>query len=391
MIEKEQSVLLELIKNALFQCPIELPDSIDWNVVYDESVEQTVTSLIADSVPAENGARFKETQMSCRAHYMKVLYEQNMLVKLLSDNRISSVIIKGISAAKYYPIPHNRIMGDIDILVPVEDYERAKDVLINNAYLLDHEDINRHAAYAKNGVCIELHYCFSTDCPRLEEYLAESFSDIQQLSINGFCVPVLPEAINGLLILAHIRHHILGQGLGLRQITDWEMFVHSHSDLDFWRNDFMPKADACGLTDFAIIITRLCRKYLALPDEILWCNEVDAPRLEFIMECIFEAGNFGSKTGREETDAERVSLRIKKAIKNRELFKMLQTSGQENWKACQKHPFLRHFAFIYQAFRYLFRGIKAALHGGAVKDLSSANDRFEIYKAFELNEKQDIK
>ncbi len=384
-MDNHQTALLELVKNALFKTPLDIPEDIDWDALYEESVNQTVVSLIAGSVPKEHSARFEGTRLRYRAQYMKILFEQNMLAALLSENHIPMMIIKGIGAARYYPVPADRVMGDIDVLVPVGDYERAKDLLLNHQYSFDHEDENRHAAYFKNGICIELHFCFSTDCPELNDYLTGSFSDIQTLEINGFRFPILPEAVNGLLILAHIRHHILADGLGLRHLTDWEMFVHAHPDADFWRGTFLPMAEACGLTDFATIVTRLCGKYLALPDDISWCGDVDAPRLAFIMDYVLKTGNFGIKTAEEVKPVERVSLNMKKAINNKSFFKMLQENGLTNWKACRKYPFLRPFAFIYQAFRYLFRGIKVALRGGVFKDFGKANTKFEIYKAFELN------
>ena len=67
------------------------------------------------------------------------------------------VILKGTEAAKYYPYPEYRAMGDIDIMTRREDFETACDMLINAGY----EELNngelRHREFIKNGIIIEVH------------------------------------------------------------------------------------------------------------------------------------------------------------------------------------------------------------------------------------------
>lgn len=387
MLDNNQAFLLEFIKNALFKTPLIVPDDIDWEALYEESASQTVTSLIAESVPTEHSARFKNTMLNCRAQYMKILYEQSKLVELLSANSIPVIVIKGSAAAKYYPVPFNRTMGDIDIIVPEAEYERSNELLKHNNYIYDHEDDGRHATYFKNGICIELHLRFSNDCPPLEEIISNSYSTVQQEKTNGYTFPYLPEAANGLLILAHIRHHILNQGLGLRQIIDWEMFAHAHPENDFWQQEFIPLAEKCELMVFARIINGLCKTYLGMPDNISCFGEVDASRLEHIIEAVLRDGNFGIKTYVEPTPTEIISLRIRNAIKEKRLFRFLQEEGVRNWQACRRFKILKPFAFIYQIFRYAFKGIQAAFHGNVIKQIGNANERFEFHQDFEINEK----
>ncbi len=385
MIDKNQALLIELINNALFQTELNIPEDADWQRVYDESVAQTVTSLVAESVPAEFAAVFNETLMQCRAHYMKLLYEQSKLIELINAAGIPAMIIKGTAATKYYPVPFNRIMGDIDVLVPAELYEQAKTLLAQNGYVFENEEAGRQAAYYKNDICIELHYCFSQKNPVLEEAITSCFSNLQMQKISGYSFPILPEAENGLLILAHIQYHILSHGLGLRQLIDWEMFVNAHQENDFWENAFLPLAEKCGLYEFAMTLTSMCKNYLLFPAATSWCEDINQEQQKLIFDNVMNLGNFGYKIYNDNSSNRSaiVYMRLREAIKNKELFKMLQENGLENWEAAKKHPFLKPFAFIYQIFRYLKMGINEAFHKNGLKQIKTANDKIEIHQ--ELN------
>ena len=87
--------------------------------------------------------------------WSQILYAQDELVNLMEQHQIPIVILKGIAAAMYYPMPEYRSMGDVDFLVWEKDYRKAFDLMKKNGYVLaepeDSEDY--HYALEKKRRC----------------------------------------------------------------------------------------------------------------------------------------------------------------------------------------------------------------------------------------------
>lgn len=66
--------------------------------------------------------------------FVQYCYVEDELVKLLSSHNIPTVIVKGTSAAIYYPIHSARTFGDIDFIVPPQYFSTATTLLEANGY-----------------------------------------------------------------------------------------------------------------------------------------------------------------------------------------------------------------------------------------------------------------
>ena len=107
MIEQSQKLLLEAIKASLFCIPFSYPDDTDWDSVIKEAKDQAIMGLISPVIPVHD-----ESSDQGKASYMRLLHEQDKLLKLLEVNSIPCVILKGCAAAIYYYKPYLRSMGD---------------------------------------------------------------------------------------------------------------------------------------------------------------------------------------------------------------------------------------------------------------------------------------
>lgn len=370
-IEKEQIVLLELIKASLFWEIPEIPDDTDWEKVYELARTQCIVPLLEPVVPSVFRAKWSEDTLQSMSRYMQVAYEQGELISIFREHGIPLVIVKGSAAAMYYPEPARRLMGDIDFLVPPELYDEARKLMEQNDYVFCEEDY-RHAEYVKNEIEFEVHKQFScNDYNDIEHILAKGIDHIQNYEINLFAFPGLPHYENGLVILGHMMQHINNSGLGLRQIIDWMLFVHGELDDEAWEKHFRTMAEEAGLDKLAVTITCLCIKWLGLPDNISWANQADEELGDLTLARILADGNFGIN---------RFSSSIVGAnIKKEGLFAYLQRSGMKNWSLAQKYPFFRPFAWLFQVFRYMGRGIKSCFTGrNELKGIRESEDLEEI-------------
>ena len=337
-----QQQLFSVVQLALWGEGNPLPD----RDIYEEMKKQAIAVLPAPYLSQLNlpGKLLREWKAYIFQHlvfYSRCEHEQSVL-----PISVPYVILKGSAAAQYYPYPEYRVMGDIDIMTRREDLETARRQLLDAGYTVVKE-LNREICMIKDGISVELHRRFATlndpeKAKRLDDLIIENINPSHQL----------PDMINGLVILEHISQHMEG-GLGLRQIIDWMMFADKCLPDEKWP-EFKVLAEEIGMDTLAVVTTRMCEIYLGLPEH-RWCAEANPELCGQLMDYVMLCGNFGNK----KTSGTNISENaFAYASTPKAVFTLLQQQGLKNWKAAGKHPFLRPFAWIYQAMRYAFRGLK---------------------------------
>ena len=377
MINVNQQALLELLKASLFGAESHFPEGVDWDAVLQEAKDQAVVALAAPAVPDSEMKKWDIHIRRNKMQFMQILNEQRNLVRIFETAGIPMVILKGFAAAMYYPEPINRTMGDIDFIVPPERFEEARRMMEENGYTYIYDLGNdRDYTYRKNDIAFELHHHYSDKDWDVESLILDGINRSVWCKVYNISFPALPEEINGLVLLDHVRHHLDG-GLGIRQIIDWMMFVHSTLNGSEWEDRFAPVVKRAGLEKLAITMTKMCKLWLGLPDDIQWCEEADEETAWKLLETVLDFGNFGHKVHHANKTGESIALRSQKG----NLLRFLQRTGIEEWKACQKHRFLRPFAWLYQLFRYFGMGVAALLRGeNIVKDYFKGKKKVAFYQ-----------
>lgn len=301
-----------------------------------------VSHLSRMNLPPDVKKEWADCVVRQLSYYTKNYYEQCNL-----PITVPYVILKGTSAAQYYPYPEYRMMGDIDVMTRREDLNTACWQLREHGYRVIKE-LNREISLEKSGIVIEVHRRFATlNDPDQAKYLDDL--------IIGNITPshVLPDMINGLVLLEHIDQH-MEEGVGLRQIIDWMMFVDKCLPDDKWP-EFETHVNHIGLKKLAIVVTHMCELFLGLPLRE-WCSQANESLCVQLMDYVLSSGNFGCKKTTDSNISENVFAFTGGSIKT--AFKLLQKQGKKNWHLAQKHPFLRPVAWVYQLFRYVSRGLK---------------------------------
>ena len=324
-----------------------------WNKVYGELRLQAVAGITASvvarhkEIPENLRRKWTGLQKQFVIRYVQMAAGQEETCRLLQDAGIRVAVMKGMAAAIYYPIPESRSMGDVDFLVSPEDYERAVDLLKNNGYeWIEEEDEKYHTAFSKYRILYELHRSpagthISEKGDEVTKYILSGLSHIETITLGQDQFPILPWKQNGMELIWHIRQHLYN-GLGLRHIVDWMMFVNYVLD-DQRMREYMPDLQVCGLDQLAITVTKMCQKYLGLrTDNITWCNEADEKLCDELMNFIMEQGNFGIKALDEKT-AKVLSGYDSPKI----MFRKLQEIGKTEWGLLKKYPRLSPVAFLY--------------------------------------------
>lgn len=206
-------------------------------------------------------------------------------------------VSKNCSLSRYYPQPDLRRLGDVDILVRKQDLDRAKALVTELGYIEHEAEHDFHIGYRRQDAYVELHY-HVTRLPDSVGGLAtqaiiEHFLDApQQVSVCGHTFPALQEEHQALSLILHMIRHMFHEGIGLRQLCDWMMFVNANRDC--FSETILPVLKGCGLAKYAKTATRTCILFLGLPEiQLEWCLDITDDVCCLFMEEIFRGGNMG--------------------------------------------------------------------------------------------------
>lgn len=337
--------------------------------------EQAIEGLAIGVLPEFEGMKYQQVSL-----FAKMISVQKEVIGILNRNHIDVVIIKGIAAGVYYPVPYLRMYGDIDILVRPGQYDQAIECLSQNNVLISGEVQKGATHFHKNGITIDLHER-PLGLNRVKEgdfiyhYLLSGFDDIQQVNLNQpkCAFPMLPWKQNGLELIWHIRVHLYN-GIGLRQIIDWMMFVNSCLSKEKEYQEFSNVLDNAGLLILAKTVTRMCQLYLGLDNDITWCKDAKDNLCHDLMNFILDQGNFGRKRNDDKVAKVLIKYRNPVAFLNG-----MQKKGLREWKTAQHYIFLQPIAWIYTGVKGFLRYFVVDGKGSMKSNLQESRRRRELF------------
>ena len=293
--------------------------------------------------------------MNKRSLFLEI---QDEAVAALEESGVPFVVIKGCAASVYYPKPEYRRLGDIDILVHPTDHPRALEALRKAGFQGEFTGKLYNIGLYKDGYEVELHWLFTSrtaqgEISPMDQYLYSGFASIRWLTLKGHRFPALPVWQNGVVLLHHIRRH-LNAGIGLRQVTDWMLYVKNEITDEVWSSGFQELMGRFGLDELAVTLTRVCQLYLGLDEEkITWCLGADAKLCGQLMEYLLQCGNFGRSREQKAANHVQTFMEIRGGIGG--ALKYLQKDGEQSWELLKKYPFLKPFAWIYRLCRSVYK------------------------------------
>lgn len=380
--------ICQVVGAALFGTELLTSPVSDWKEIYQEFADQAILAIPAPileklSMPQELKKQWESEVMMGSARSIRLMANQNELIRQLMKNGIPYVILKGVAASKYYPMPWLRTMGDVDFIVQPVDFERTKQLMLEKGFIPlneDHED-TRHVTFSYCNVYYELHRFFSTTedeyGKKLDRLVCLGITNAVDATIMDYSFRMLPERMNGIVLLAHIHQH-LKSGLGFRQMIDWFMYVKSGLHDEQWP-EFKKLSDQVGLTTLAKVATRIGQMYFGLDNSIAWCRDADESVCEDLLDHVFHSGNFGKKD-MDNSTAIFAMIRLRQHF-----FRTLQDNGERNWTLLKKHAWLKHLAWLYQLCRYVRLGLtNRNIRAKAAEDRARSRELVELMKKLEM-------
>ena len=147
------------------------------------------------------------------------------------------MLMKGMAMGTYYPIPNHRAAGDIDCYL-FADYARGNTLACDWADKVD-EGWYKHSQIRYRGELIENHQYFvhtreGRSSKALEQILVRHLQGTEFEKLPGTDVLLPPPMFNALFLTYHALTHFLEEGLRLKQLLDWAMFLRKDADKLDW-------------------------------------------------------------------------------------------------------------------------------------------------------------
>jgi len=229
---------------------------------------------------------FQKWQYLALYRYQRVSYEISELRRVLNEEKIPFMPLKGTVLREHYPDPAMRTSVDIDILVHGEDLERVKNLLIETlSYRFDVEEGHDVSFFAPSELHVEIHFALCDEKDKRTLSLGDPWENAH---LKEGCLYEY-EMTNEFFYaysMAHAAKHFYVGGCGIRPFMDMVVMRRAMP-----RDEGKVKAilDKAGLLAFAEYAEKLC-------DHWFFGAEGDET-IAFMEEYLLAGGAFGTVEG----------------------------------------------------------------------------------------------
>ena len=312
LLNREQLELCRLLSLALHNKALErLSPDVDYARVIAVAESHKVMALLH---PVLEHAGLQESiwkivdrkgEQTVRQSY-RLLMLSRYVIGLLKENGIDAILLKGCGTAAWYPVPELRKSGDIDLLFKSEDETRkALQILAQQGFVTtEDQPANHHiVCESRDSVSLELHMSLAEpfDSEKTNRFLAdcqkEYFAHRRVVDCMGVAFELTSDGYHAFYLLLHMLQHYVRAGFGVKLLCDWVVFWES-SLSEEEKKIFLRLTQESGTFGFAVMMTRVCVKYLGLREKqvefLMQAEPKDVCDLtEELMAEIFEAEEFG--------------------------------------------------------------------------------------------------
>ncbi len=394
-LREHEKILLDILANNLFNAGRRVNlNEANLNAVWCEAYAQAVTLMAfhnskEEILKSDKCEYIRKKLSKTLASNAKVDFEHVRICSIMKKAGIPCTILKGFASALYYSDPLMRSMGDVDFLVDTDNFEEANKVLSENGYETTGKNHDVHDVYLGRVCRCEMHFQPSgipggKSGVKVRKYLSGLLENSETVKTELGDITVPSTYHHGLIILLHMCHHLTGDGLGLRHLCDWAVFMNTVGEEKFLEM-FEKTLKSIGLWDFAKIMTFISCEYLGLPG-MGWAKDADKKLADYILIDIIIGGNFGQKHSDRSHESLLISSKNEKETSMlRQFFISANSIVYKNWKAARKFKILLPLGWIFFGGRYIIRSILGKRPKiRPQKVAKEASERIDIYSDLNL-------
>lgn len=283
-----QKSVVALMKSALTGQAQSLPEDFSMDEVLRNIKSHHIDVLIYEGailcgVDTSSPAMRTLFPKYCKCVQISVrqMREVERICRTFEENGIDYMPLKGCKLKRLYPKPELRTMGDADILIRMEQYEKIRP-LIQELGFAEKEESDHELIWQSEALHLELHKRL---IPSYNEDFYTYFSEGWQLAKpeggTRYAMTVEDEWI---FLFTHFAKHYRDGGIGCRYLADLWLYRKAHPDMD---EPFVAEQlQKLQLLEFYHNILQVIK---------VWFE--DAPsdeKTDFITDFVFSGGSWGS-------------------------------------------------------------------------------------------------
>ena len=228
--------IITLMKCAITGESTTLPEYFSLEKAEAFAVKQSIITLVYEGAvlcgisPKEPVMqRMFQRYVQLMLHSERQMMEVERVFKAFDENGIDYLPLKGCTMKKHYPKPELRYMGDADILIRTEQYDRIQLVMEELGFKKGLEnDYEYH--WEKSSLNVELHKSLVSSANGFfYEYWKGVWSSAKNSAGTRFA---LSSEDDLLFQLIHFAKHYRKSGIGVRYLLDLWIFLQTHPNLD---------------------------------------------------------------------------------------------------------------------------------------------------------------
>lgn len=340
MTEQQRGIIL-LIKSALTGESFKLPQGIDLGEVFSIAKTHGISALLyygAHNCGVDSKSELMRENLALVYHSIMINERQdaefNRIFAAFDEHEIEYMPLKGLRLRRLYPKSEMRRMGDADILIKPEQYEKIRPIMEELGYTEGVES-DHELHWSKKFAHVELHKRL---IPSYNKDYYAYFGDGWRLAAEregntfGYRMSREDEMI---YLFTHFAKHYRDAGIGIRHLTD--LWVYRRANSELCEDYIKTELEKLQLYEFYKNIIQT----LAVWFEGAQCDE----KSDFITRVIFNSGTFGKK----ENSALSTALKERKSGRNLAAFtrwRIFRSIFTDYENMCVYYPILEKFPVL---------------------------------------------
>lgn len=227
-LNKNEKYLIDVLKSVLHGLPVpKVFDGVNLETVFKIAKFHSVANMayygvknLSDISP-QLLAKWKEEYDKAQLKDVVQRVELDLISKTFEQEGIDHLPVKGFALKELYPKSDMRIMSDLDILVPPDKVQAARDAMIKMGYTVEHFGGGVQDVYYKPPVMdVEIHNNLFVEAMKnsvgyYKEFAKKLFSE----KGNTHRRYISDEEAYA-YVIAHTSKHYRGGGTGIRSVLD---------------------------------------------------------------------------------------------------------------------------------------------------------------------------
>lgn len=280
-----QSQLFEIIKNGFSEEKRLLSDGVDWKEIIAVAKSSHIVPLVGFGLHPQQviDEEVKKDLLKITYQSMVVDRSQNAamykLESIFREYGIDYMPLKGAVLKSLYPQPQMRSMGDLDILIRLDQYDNIRKALLSNGFEEGRETDHELIWYKKPYTQFELHkHLIPSYNDDYYKYFGDGWKLAEKSDVPGKYAMSTENTL--IYIFTHFAKHYRDGGIGIRHLVDLWVYRRAYPQMD--EGYILRELDTLCLKEF----------YLNVQKTLDVCFE-DAPATQ-VTDCIVN-WVFGSK------------------------------------------------------------------------------------------------